>query len=116
MKQLLKKFGYRSPDEMERAISFRAQRNGYIFLLIALLIWALYETAYAGHSRMNPFPCLLLGVTLLIQTFSQLIMTHCAVKGDADCPDAGPIVAILLLSCAILSMAAAVGMILTVRI
>lgn len=116
MKQLLKKLGYRSPDEMERAISFRAQRNGYIFLLIALLIWSLYETAHAGRGPMNPFPCLLLGVTLLIQTFSRLIMTHCAVKGDADCSDTGPMAAILLLSCAILSMAAAVGMILAVRI
>lgn len=116
MKQILKKLGYRSPDEMERAILFRAQRNGYIFLLIALLIWSLYEAAYAGRGRLNPFPCLLLGVTLLIQTFSRLIMTHCAVRGDTDCSDTGPMAAILLLSCVILCVTAAVGMILAVRI
>ena len=47
---------------------------------------------------------------------SAITLTHCAVKGDADCSDTGPMAAILLLSCAILSMAAAVGMILAVRI
>ena len=42
MKQFLKKFRLRRPDEMERHILFRAQRNAYLFLLAALAAWSFY--------------------------------------------------------------------------
>ena len=34
----------RRPDEMERAILFKAQRNAYLFLTAALLVWSLAES------------------------------------------------------------------------
>ena len=43
MKHFLKRLGFYSPDEMEKAILFKAQRNAYIFLVISLLAWSLYE-------------------------------------------------------------------------
>lgn len=103
MKQILKKLGFRCPDEMEKAIRFKAQRNAYLFLVISLLIWSLYESykVYTAHSRLNLFPCLLLVITAAIQTFSQLIMTHNAVKHNEDSCETGPLVKIVLLICVI---------------
>ncbi len=108
MKRILKKLGLHSPDEMERAILFKAQRNAYAFLMIALSGWSLYESwkVYEYHSRINLFPCLLLVIAMGIQTLSRLIMTHNAVKDDEDSYETGPIVKIVLLICVIFSIIA----------
>ena len=62
MKQFLKKFRLRRPDEMERHILFKAQRNSYFFLVAALLAWSLWESCrtFVHHTRPNLLPCLLL--------------------------------------------------------
>lgn len=88
---------------METAIRFKAQRNAYLFLVISLLIWSFYESykVYTAHSRLNLVPCLLLVTAAVIQTFSQLIMTHNAVKGDEDSCETGPFIKIVLLICVI---------------
>lgn len=109
MKQILKKLGFRFPDEMEKAIRFKAQRNAYLFLVISLLIWSLYESykVYTAHSRLNLFPCLLLVTAAGIQTLSQCIMTHNAVKGNEDSHETGPLIKIVLLICVIAGVIAA---------
>lgn len=72
MNRILQKMGFHKTDEMERYIIFKAQRNSYIFLMIALLIWSLYESskvyisqqtesaagfsAYGGGSDTGSFP------------------------------------------------------------
>ena len=40
MKQILGKLRFRKMDEMERHILFKAQRNAYLFLVTALIIWS----------------------------------------------------------------------------
>ena len=111
MRHILKKLGFRSPDEMERAILFKAQRNAYIFLAAALLVWSLYESykVYICHTRLNPFPCFLLTAAALIQAFSQLIMTRNAVKDDEDSCETGPLFKIIVLTCGIASIIATVA-------
>ena len=42
MRQFFKKLGFRRPDEMERSILFRAQRNAYLFLVAALFFRSLH--------------------------------------------------------------------------
>ena len=108
MKRILKKLIPRRPDEMEKAILFRAQRNAYIFLVIVLAGWSLYESCkvYLRHTRLNLFPCFLLLMALAVQTFSQLIMTRSAVKDDEDSDETGPLVRIILLACIIASIIA----------
>lgn len=103
MKQILKKLGFRFPDEMEKAIRFKAQSNAYLFLVISLLIWSLYESykVYTAHSELNLFPCLLLVIAAGIQTLSQCIMTHNAVKDNEDSYETGPLIKIVLLICVI---------------
>lgn len=109
MKQFLKKLGFRRLDEMERSILFKAQRNAYLFLAAALLIWSLYESCqvYLHHSRLNPLPGLLLASAAVIQAFSQLIMTRGAVKDDEDSFETEPLLRIILLVCVIVSILAA---------
>lgn len=108
MRRILKRLGLHSPDEMERAILFKAQRNAYLFLVAALLIWSLYESGrvYVCRGRLNLFPCLLLAAAAVIQAFSQLVMTRSAVKDDEDSDETGPMVKIVLLACVVASLAA----------
>ncbi|MCI8639830.1 MAG: hypothetical protein HFG41_12030 [Coprococcus sp.] len=110
MKQFLKKLGFHSPDEMEKAILFKAQRNAYFFLTAALFFWSLYESCqvYIYHNQLNPFPCFLLVTSVIIQTFSQLIMTRNAVKDDTDSFETGPLVKIIVLICLIISIIATI--------
>ena len=108
MKQIWEKLGFHKADEMERFILFKAQRNSYIFLVIALSIWSLYESCkvYREHSRLNLFPCLLLAAAAMIQTFSQLILTRSAVKDDVDSYETGPLMKFVVLVCAVVGIIA----------
>lgn len=111
MKKLLKKIHFHQPDEMEQSILLKAQRNSYLFLVAALLIWSLYESCrvYAGRSRLNPLPCLLLSTAAIIQAFSRLILTRNAVKDDEDSRETGPLIKIVVLACAAIAAAASAG-------
>lgn len=102
MKTLFNMFRLRKPDEMERAILFKSQRNAYLFLVFALMARTFFESyrVYAYHEPLNPFPCLLLAAAALIQAFSQLILTRNAVKGDEDSFETGPLFRIIALTCA----------------
>ena len=61
MKRILGKLRFRKMDEMERHILFKAQRNAYLFLVTALIIWSFCESiqVYIHHSRLNLLPSLL---------------------------------------------------------
>ena len=111
MKKFFKKLGFHKMDEMEQHIAFKSQRNALIFLLLALFIWTLYESykVYAFHSELNPFPCFLLAAASCIQTFSQLIMTHNAVKGDEETPKASPLLKTILICLAIGAVIITIG-------
>ena len=120
MKNFLKGLGFRKPDEMERTIVFRAQRNAYLFLVAALVIWSLCESGqvYLHHTRLNLLPCLLLTGAMVVQSFSQLAMTRSAVKDDDDSYETGPLVRIVVLACAaagVLAAAAAALVLMGVR-
>lgn len=121
MNRFWKKLGLRKPDEMERFILFRAQRNAYLFLVAALLCWSLYESClvYIHHSRLNLLPCLLLIAAALIQSFSQLVLTRNAVKDDEDSCETGPLARMVVLACAaagVLAAAVTAVVILGVRV
>lgn len=111
MRYFLRKLRFHKPDEMERHIIFRAQRNSYIFLIIALLIWSCYESyeVYLYHTGLNPIPCMLLVAAAVIQSLSQLIMTRNAVKDDEDSCETAPLLKIIILVCAIASVIATIG-------
>ena len=107
MNRFWEKLRLRRPDEMERAILSQAQRNAYLFLVLALSVWSIYESCqvYLHHSRLNLLPCLLLAAAALIQSFSQLILTRSAVKDEPE--ETGPLIRLVVLSCAAAGVIAA---------
>ncbi len=111
MKKVFRRFGFHKPDEMERHIIFKSQRNAYIFLIIALIIWTFYESykVYAYHTKLNLIPCMLLVMTAVIQCLSQLIMTRSAVKDDEDSYETVPLLKIIILIGVVLSIIATVS-------
>lgn len=110
MGKMLKKLGFHRPDEMEKAILFRAQRNAYLFLVSALLLWSCYESyqVYHSHSRLNLLPCLLLVAATIIQALSQAILTRNAVKDDVDSFETEPFIKIVILLCVMVSLIATI--------
>lgn len=111
MKNFLKNLGFHKMDEMERYIAFRAQRNAYLFLVVALVVWTFAESwrVYAYHTRLNLLPCMLLAVSSLVQTFSQLIMTRNAVKDDEDSYETAPLLKLVVLACVVAGVIVTVG-------
>ena len=118
MKKFFKRLGVHKMDEMEQHIAFKAQRNALVFLLFALFIWTLYESykVYTFHSELNPFPCFLLAAASCIQIFSQLIMTHNAVKGDEETPKASPLLKIILICLAVAAVIITIGSIIVILV
>lgn len=118
MKKLLKKLGFHKPDEMEQQIAFKAQRNALIFLWLALFIWTLYESykVYAFHASLNLLPCLLLVASTIIQSVSQVIMSHNAGKGEEEAPKVPLILKELLLCVAITAIIVAIGSVIVVSV
>lgn len=55
MKNFFKKLGFHKMDEMEQHIAFKAQRNAFLFLELALLGWAFYESykVYTYQTRIK---------------------------------------------------------------
>lgn len=99
---------FHKPDEMEKNIIFKAQRNAYLFLIFALLIWSCFESfkVYLYHDTLNLIPCALLIVAAAVQGFSQFIMERNAVKDDEDSFIISPMLKIIILSCVVFSVIA----------
>ena len=111
MKNWLNRLGFRRMDEMERQIAFRAQRNAYVFLLGALLVWTLYESGlvFARGSTLNPLPCMLLSAACAIQTISQLAMARSAVQDDEDSHETAPLLRLILAVCVVAGVVITLG-------
>lgn len=104
----------RRPDEMERAILAKAQRNAYLFLALSLFLWSIYESVqvYRTRQRLNLMPCLLLIGAVAVQSLTQAVLKRRAVQGDGDSWETGPLARLVLLlallACAVLALAAVV--------
>lgn len=121
MNHFFKKLGFHKMDEMQQHIAFKAQRNAYLFLMIALIIWTFYEShkVYTYHTKLNLLPCGLLTTGIIIQILSQFIMLHNAAKDDEDSYETMPLFQIIILICAIVCVITAIGtaiLLLSVRI
>jgi len=108
---LLNRIGLRRPDEMERHILFRAQRNAYYFLIAALILLTFYESyqTLTNHTAINLIPCALLVIATLIQTVTQLVLQRNAVKDDEESFEPKPYRLLILLMIVIAVLSAAVA-------
>lgn len=106
MKKFFEKLGFHKMDEMEQLIAFKAQRNAFVFLLLSLFVWTLYEayTTLVFKTELNPFPCFLLAGASSVQFISEAVISHNAVKGDEDSPKASALSKKVLLFAAVLAV------------
>ncbi len=103
--------GRHKMDEMERHILFKSQRNAYFFLVLALVVWSLYESwqVFTWHTTLNLLPCLLLVTAVLIQGFSQLALLRRAVRDNEESDETGPLARLVVFACAVACAVATVG-------
>ncbi len=99
------------PDEMSRQIARTARGHAYAFLLAALTLRCLWETARSLSRQTIPdlLPLALLAGAALVETASRLLLTRRAVKDDEDSFETGPLRGLVLLTCLTLGLAALAG-------
>jgi hypothetical protein len=68
---LMKKFGFRSADEMDLHIALNAVRASWIVLMISLLTWSIFELIRAGKLTL-PFILLSIGLAIYFGTILYL--------------------------------------------
>ena len=59
----MKNFGFQKMDEMEQQITLRACRAAWVFLVIALFLWEVWELIQGGDTNL---PAFLLGAQVVI--------------------------------------------------
>ena len=59
----MKNFGFQKMDEMEQQITLRACRAAWVFLVLALFIWEVWELIQGGDTNL---PAFLLGTQVVI--------------------------------------------------
>ena len=71
-------------DEMDRDIQLRAEEWGYKTVLLALCAWTILNVyqSLTNHIKLDMLPCLILCLTVCVQTLSQMIMKRKMVAGD----------------------------------
>lgn len=74
MKELFSKLGVTKADEMERSIQLKSIRFAWIYTLLFLIAWSLYESykVYRFNEPLNSTPSFLLISQNLVLVFSQL--------------------------------------------
>ena len=111
MKQFFNKIGIHKMDEMEKNISLKAQRNALIYLIVALLVWSLYESynVHMQNSTINLAPCFLLVSTSFVLIFSQMYLQKRAVKGDDEYKEENPFYKLILAIAIIVGVIVSIG-------
>lgn len=64
----MKNFGFQKMDEMEQQITLRACRAAWVFLVLALFIWEVWELIQGGDTNL---PAFLLGTQVVIFCLAQ---------------------------------------------
>ena len=59
----MKNFGFQKMDEMEQQITLRACRAAWVFLVLALFLWEVWELIQGGDTNL---PAFLLGTQVVI--------------------------------------------------
>ena len=86
MKKLFSALGFKKPDEMEKSIQLKSIRLAWIFTVIFLVVWGLYEnhTAQINNESANLLPVTLLISQNFVLGFSQLFFRFCMTKGGSE--------------------------------
>lgn len=99
MRDILKKFGIRKMDEMEKNIALKAQRNALLYVYVLLTAWIAREIYrfYTDSTVIDLFPVFLLVTIGLVREGSRFFYEKKAVEDDEDYRKENPIYKQILL-------------------
>jgi hypothetical protein len=111
MKKLFELFGIRKQDEMEKSIRLKSIQLAWMFTVIFLVAWGLYEgyTARINHESVNFLPLTLLVSQNFVLIFAQLFFRARMAKGGGEEKESllgkiVPIIAVIGIAAVILSV------------
>ena len=86
MKKLLKALGFSKPDEMEQSIQLQSIWLTWLYSVVFLGIWSIYECTAGGikNGRINFLPLILLLSQNVVMYLSQLLYRASMTKGVED--------------------------------
>ena len=86
MKKLLKVLGFRKADEMEQSIQLQSIRLTWLYSVVFLGIWSIYECTAGGinYGRINFLPLILLLSQNVVMYLAQLLYRASMTKGAED--------------------------------
>lgn len=86
MRKLINWLKANQPDEMKKSIQLKSIRLAWVYSVIFLLIWALYESYKSRQLNIgvNLVPCFLLMSQILVMIISRLIFRIRLAKGQYE--------------------------------
>jgi len=85
MKKLLKALGFKKADEMEQSIQLQSIRLTWLYAVVFLGCWSIYEvTTGANNGYINFIPLILLFSQAVVMFLSQLFFRSSMTKGEDD--------------------------------
>jgi len=86
MKKLLKVLGFRKADEMEQSIQLQSIRLTWLYSVVFLGVWSIYECTVGGinNGRINFIPLILLLSQNVVMYLSQVLYRASKTKGVED--------------------------------
>lgn len=98
-------------DEMDRNILLRSESLAYKVAVIALSLWVIFSSykSLFNNFKYNPFPVLILCLTISVQNFSRIYIKNKMVNGDEDYRKSNKFMEILVLSLSILAIIIFIG-------
>lgn len=98
-------------DEMDRDIQFRSEEWGYRVAMLALCAWGLFNCwqTFTSGARYNPLPCLILCLSVSVQSFSQIAIKQKMVAGDEEYKEPNKLVQTIIASVVVVVVILSIG-------
>lgn len=98
-------------DEMDRNIQLRSEEWGYRVVMLALSAWTLFNCwqTVMNEAKYNPFPCLILCLSMCVQSFSQIAIKQKMVAGDEEYKEPNKLVQTIIAAVVIVVVILSIG-------
>lgn len=98
-------------DEMDRNLQLRSEEWGYRFLVLALSMWTLFNSwqTIVNGEKYKPFPCLILCLSICVQSFTQMAMKEKMVEGDDEYKEPSKLVPSIIFSIVLFTVIVSIG-------
>lgn len=98
-------------DEMDRNIQLRSEELGYRVAMLALCAWTLFNSwqTLANGAEHDPLPCLILCLSVCVQSFSQIAMKQKMVADDEEYKEPNKLLQTIIATVVIVAVVLSIG-------